>query len=149
MKQIVDMKRLEPSIKEIIGAGGNVKLTVTGQSMVPTLIEHRDSVILTKPDKLKKSDIVLYQRTNGEYVLHRIVKVTKDGFGMCGDNQMKVEYPVLPDQVIAEVSAIVRKGEMISKNNPKYMLGSFIWTNFISLRPFMLKTVTKMKTRLK
>lgn len=149
MKQIVDMKRLEPSIREIIGAGGNVKLTVTGQSMVPTLIEHRDSVILTKPDKLKKSDIVLYQRTNGEYVLHRIVKVTKDGFGMCGDNQMKVEYPVLPDQVIAEVSAIVRKGEMISKNNPKYMLGSFIWTNFISLRPFMLKTVTKMKTRLK
>lgn len=149
MKQIVDMKRLEPSIREIIGAGGNVKLTVTGQSMMPTLIEHRDSVILTKPGKLKKSDIVLYQRTNGEYVLHRIVKVTKDGYGMCGDNQIKVEYPVFPEQIIAAVSAIVRKNKMINKNNPKYMISSFIWTNFISLRPFMLKTVTKMKTRFK
>ncbi|MBR6523179.1 MAG: S24/S26 family peptidase [Clostridia bacterium] len=149
MKQIVDMKRLEPSIREIIGAGGNVKLTVTGQSMMPTLIEHRDSVILAQPDKPKKSDIVLYQRTNGEYVLHRIVKVTKDGFGMCGDNQLKVEYPVFPEQIIAVVSFIVRKGEMISKNNPKYKLSSFIWTNFIPMRPFMLKTVTKMKTRFK
>ena len=149
MKQIVDMKRLEPSIKEIIGAGGNVRLTVTGQSMMPTLIEQRDSVILVKPDKLKKSDIILYQRTNGEYVLHRIVKVTKEGYGLCGDNQMKVEFPVLPEQIIAVVSAIVRKGKMISKNQPCYKISSAIWTNFIPLRPFMLKTVTKIKNRSK
>ena len=149
MKRIVDMKRLEPSIREIIGAGGNVKLTVTGQSMMPTLIEHRDSVILAKPDKLKKNDIVLYQRSNGEYVLHRIVKVTKNGFGMCGDNQMKVECPIFPEQIIAVVSAIVRKDKMISKNNLKYKISSFVWSNFIPMRPFMLKTVTKIKTRLK
>lgn len=149
MKQVIDMKRLEPSIKEIVGAGGNVKLVVTGQSMMPTLIEYRDSVILAKPGKLKKSDIVLYQRTNGEYVLHRIVKITKNGFGMCGDNQTKIEYPVLPDKIIAVVLAIVRNGELININNLKYVISSFVWTNFISLRPFMLKTVTKIKTRFK
>lgn len=149
MKQIVDMKRLEPSIREIIGAGGNVKLTVTGQSMMPTLIEHRDSVILEKPGKLKKSDIVLYQRSNGDYVLHRIVKIKKDGLALCGDNQRCVEFPIMPEQVIAVVSAIVRKGKKIGKKDVGYKISSFIWTNFISLRPWMFKNVMKVKNRLK
>ncbi len=149
MKQIVDMKKLEPSIREIVGAGGNVRLTVTGQSMMPTLIEHRDCVILTKPGNLKKGDIILYQRTNGDYVLHRITKVKKDGLELCGDNQMKPEFPVLPEQVIAVVSAIIRKGKLIEKSSITYRVSAFIWTNFIPLRPFMLKTVIKIKSRLK
>ncbi len=149
MKKIVDMKILEPSIREIVDAGGCVKLTVTGKSMLPTLVEKRDSVILVKPDKLKKTDIVLYQRTNGDYVLHRIVKIGKDGLHMCGDNQTAIEFPILPKQVIAVVSAIVRKGKMIEKSNLGYKISAKIWSNFISLRPFMLRTVTKIKTRFK
>ena len=149
MKKIVDMKTLEPTIREIIAAGGAVRLTVTGQSMLPTLVEKRDSVILTKPGKLKKSDIILYQRTNGDYVLHRIVRVKKGGFALCGDNQTLPEFPIMPEQVIAVVSAIVRKGKIIEKNNITYKFSAMIWTNFISLRPFMLRVVTKIKTRLK
>ena len=149
MKQIVDMKKLEPSIREIVGAGGNVRLTVTGKSMMPTLIEHRDSVILEKPDKLKKSDIVLYQRSNGDYVLHRIVKIKKDGLGMCGDNQMVVEFPILPEQVIAVVSAIVRKGRRIEKTAFGYRFSAFLWTNLIPMRPMIYKTAMKIRARFK
>lgn len=149
MKQIVEMRKLEPAIREIVCAGGTVRLTVTGQSMLPTLVEKRDSVILTKPDKLKKNDIILYQRSNGAYVLHRIVKVKKDHYHLCGDNQMAVEFPIYPDQIIAVVSAIIRKGKLIEKTNLGYRIISSIWTNFISLRPFMLKTVMKTKNRLK
>ena len=149
MKKIVDMKILEPSIREIIDAGGCVKLTVTGKSMLPTLVEKRDSVILARPEKLKKTDIILYQRTNGDYVLHRIVKISKDGLHLCGDNQIKVEFPILPDQVIAVVSAIVRKGKIIEKNNLGYKISANIWSNFISLRPFMFKTAMKFKNRSK
>lgn len=145
MKQIVDMKKLEPAIREIVSAGGTVKLTVTGHSMLPTLAEHRDSVILEKPDKIKKSDIVLYQRTNGDYVLHRIVKVKKDEYHLCGDNQMAVEHPIYKHQIIAVVSAIIRKGKKIGKNNPSYRFSAFVWTNFIPLRPIMYKAVKKLK----
>lgn len=149
MKQIVEMKKLEPVIREIIDAGGTVRLTVTGNSMLPTLVEKRDSVILTKPEKLKKTDIILYQRKNGDYVLHRIVKADKNGLHLCGDNQMVIEYPVLPEQVIAVVSAIVRKGRLIEAGSFGYRLSSFIWSNFISLRPFMFKTVVNIKNRQK
>ena len=149
MKRIVDMKTLEPTIREIIDAGGAVRLTVTGRSMFPTLVEKRDSVILIKPGKLKKSDIILYQRTNGDYVLHRIVNVKKGGFALCGDNQTAIEFPIYENQVIAVVSAIIRKGKIIEKNNITYKISAMIWTNFISLRPFMFRTIIKMKNRSK
>lgn len=147
MKQIVDMGKIESTIREIVGAGGVVRLTVTGQSMLPTLVEKRDSVLLTKPDKVKKGDIVLYQRSNGDYVLHRIVKKKKDTFCLCGDNQTMIEYPIYPEQIFGVVSGIIRKGKTISTNNIRYRIASFTWTNFIKLRPFILKSYIKMKRK--
>lgn len=145
MKHIVEMKKLEPAIREIVGAGGKVRLTVTGQSMMPTLCEYRDSVVLEKPKRLKKSDIILYQRKNGDYVLHRIVKVKKEGYGLCGDNQTVVEFPIEKEQIIAVVSSVVRKGKTIDKRNVWYRIRAFFWTNFIPLRPFIYKTVMTLK----
>lgn len=149
MKKIVDMKTLEPSIREIIDVGGCVKLTVTGSSMLPTLVEKRDCVILVKPEKLKKTDIILYQRSNGDYVLHRIVKISKEGLYLCGDNQTAIEFPIFPQQVIAVVSAIVRKGKFIENSNLGYKISAKIWSSFIPLRPFMFKIAMKFKNRSK
>lgn len=147
MKQIVEMEKLEPAIREVVGAGGTVRLTVTGQSMFPTLIENRDSVVLVKPSKLKKGDIVLYQRQNGAYVLHRIVKIKNDEFYLCGDNQTAIEFPIYERQIFAVVSAIARKDKIISVTDKKYRIVSFIWSTFIPLRPFFLRTVVKMKRK--
>ena len=147
MKQIVEMCKIEPTIREIVGAGGVVRLTVTGQSMSPTLIEKRDSVLLKKPDKLKKGDIVLYQRKNGDYVLHRIVKKKKGEFGLCGDNQTLVEYPIYQEQVFGAVSGIIRKGKTIPVTNFKYQVASFVWTNFIKLRPLIIRKYVKIKRK--
>ena len=148
MKQIVDMAKLEPTIREIVQAGGKVKLTVTGESMLPTLVEKRDSVILEKPGKIKKKDIILYQRKNGDYVLHRVVKKKKGMFALCGDNQMVIEYPIEQDQIIAVASAIVRKGKIIDKNNPMYKFCAFVWINTIPLSPLIYKKVIQTKSKL-
>lgn len=147
MKQIVEMCKIEPTIREIVGAGGVVRLTVTGQSMFPTLVEKRDSVLLKKPDRIKKGDIVLYQRKNGDYVLHRIVKKKKGEFSLCGDNQTMVECPIYRQQIFGVVSGIVRKGVTIPVTDVKYRVVSFIWTRFIGLRPFLLRNYVKMKRK--
>ena len=74
------MEELCPMIQELLAGGSTVQLTVTGISMRPMLLHRRDQVELAKaPSKLKRCDIPLYQRQNGSYVLHRIVKVEKDG----------------------------------------------------------------------
>lgn len=147
MKQIVEMSKIEPTIRQIVEVGGVVRLTVTGQSMFPTLVEKRDSVLLKKPDRIKKGDIVLYQRKNGDYVLHRIVKKKKDEFSLCGDNQTMIEHPIYREQIFGVVSGIVRKGEVIPVTDIRYRTASFIWTRFIGLRPFLLRNYVKMKRK--
>lgn len=147
MKQIVEMSKIEPAIREIMGVGGVVRLTVTGMSMFPTLVEKRDSVLLVKPDKVKKGDIVLYQRQNGDYVLHRIVGKKKDEYSLCGDNQTLIEFPIYREQIFGVVSGIVRKGVTIPVTNAKYRMASFVWVRFIRLRPFILRNYVKMKRK--
>ncbi|MFA7636998.1 MAG: hypothetical protein WCX81_04470, partial [Monoglobales bacterium] len=81
----------------------------------------------------------------GDYVLHRIVKVKKEGYGLCGDNQKVVEFPIDKEQIIAVVSSIIRKGKTIDKKNMWYRVRAFFWTNCIPLRPIIFKTVMKLK----
>jgi hypothetical protein len=50
---------------------------------------------LVKPEiPPKKYDVIFYRRENGQYVLHRIIKIKKDGYVCRGDNQTAKEYPV-------------------------------------------------------
>ncbi len=128
----VSMADLVPVIKEITESGGKFSFKVTGGSMFPLLIEGRDSVILEKVKTLKAGDIILYQRDDGNYVLHRIVKIKNGELYLCGDAQFVVEYPIRYDQVIAVVGAFVRKGETIPVTDSKYKF----YTKLIRYRTF-------------
>ncbi len=121
------MEQIAPLIRERIAQGGEVRLSPRGISMLPMLRQGRDSVVLS-PVKapLKKYDIILYQRDNGAYVLHRIVKVGKT-LTCIGDNQFEKESGVLKSQVIAVVSSFYREGKQIMVKNPSYQLYCRLW----------------------
>ena len=103
-------------------SGGVANLTVTGFSMMPMLWNLRDSVLLIPvPEMLKSGDIALFRRDNGQYILHRVIKVTKDGYLFCGDNQAELE-PVRHDQLIALVSGFTRRGKVHSLTEYSYRL---------------------------
>ncbi len=121
------IKKLAPFIEEAVSNGSDAKLTVTGFSMYPLFYSGRDDVILTKPDKLKKYDVVFYRRENGEYIFHRIIKIKGDILTIAGDNEIKKEYPVKKSQVIAKMSAFTRKGKTYSVSALWYVLYSRIW----------------------
>ncbi len=93
---------------------GKVWLGVTGSSMYPFLRSDRDMVQLAKADihEVELFDIVLIQRLNGDYILHRLVEKSEDQrhFFLCGDAQKEKEGPFFPSQLIAKVCA-VRKGK--------------------------------------
>ena len=98
-----------PLIREVIDSGGEFRLYPRGTSMLPLLRQGIDSVALTAPDKLKRGNILLYQRTNGQYVLHRIVRVRRDGsLWFSGDNHMTIEKGIDRKQIIALVTAVYR-----------------------------------------
>ena len=72
----VRLAQLLPLMQERLAAGESVQFTPQGTSMRPTIYGGRDQVILSPlPPKLKKYDLPLYRRDNGQFVLHRIVEV--------------------------------------------------------------------------
>jgi hypothetical protein len=61
-----------PLLQDELAAGRSVRFSPRGVSMLPMLVQGRDSVLLSPvPDKLKKYDLPLYRRKDGQYGLLR------------------------------------------------------------------------------
>ena len=115
------LDELYPILSEVIASGGEFRLYPRGTSMKPLLREGRDSVALVAPDRLKRGDILLYRRTDGHFVLHRLLCVEKDmTLTFCGDNQSRLEKGITPDAVIARVAYIWRDDKRISPDSLRY-----------------------------
>jgi hypothetical protein len=99
--------------------GKTAWVVVTGMSMYPFLRENLDMVELTRASfpSIKKGDIVLIQRLNGEFVLHRVMKKNPSNLYIIGDAQQWLEGPILENQLKAIVINIRRDNKMISCNN--------------------------------
>ncbi len=124
---IVSLEEIMPLIREQLSKGCAVTFSPRGVSMLPMLRDGRDMVtISTPPEKLKKYDVILYQRTNGKYVLHRIVGVG-DTYTCIGDNQFAFEKGIRHDQIIAVCTSFNRKGKECSADAPLWRLYAVFW----------------------
>ncbi len=141
MNKKVSLSELSSFLLEILQDGGEVILTVTGCSMAPMLRHRRDKVCLAKSpeEPLQKYDLPLFIRSDGRYILHRIVEVAPSGYTVMGDNQCVREYPVLPSQVIGVVRGFWRDGRYIACNNPLYLLYCRLWCFLHPVRLACLK----------
>lgn len=124
-------------IREVLDSGGEFTLYPRGTSMLPLIMQERDSVTLEQPQgALHRGDIAFYQRENGQYVLHRIIGERDGTFTMCGDNQLAPEYGVKPEQIIAKAAYITRKGSKITPRSLPYRLYVLLWRSFFIRRVY-------------
>lgn len=129
---------------------GKLVYTNVGDSMMPMIREKRDLLIIERVNgRLKKYDIPLYKRDNGKYVLHRILKVRRDDYVICGDNRWKREYGITDRHIIGVLTGIVRDGRTISMTDKKYRLYVHLWCDFFFVRAFLIKVRHFLKRRLK
>lgn len=129
----VPIAELATIIRPALSEGRAVRFIVTGTSMYPLLVPERDSVILERADKLKKRDIAFYERRDGSFILHRIIKINKKGIWCVGDNQTIVEGPLKREQILGVVTSIIRQGREFSVKSFRYRAYAFLWT---LVRPF-------------
>ncbi len=110
--QSILLTELLPVIREVLAEGGEFPLKPRGKSMLPYLREGRDAVVLSPlTEAPKRGDILLYVRANGTPILHRVVKVARDGtLSMRGDNQYFLERGIQRKQVVAVVKRFSKKG---------------------------------------
>ena len=121
------------SIREALGKYKKIVQPVRGISMLPMLDEDKDAVELVEVKGcLKKYDLVLFQRRNGQLVLHRIIAVKKHHCLICGDNSTAVEK-VPMERILAVASGFYKDGKYVSCQNEEYL--AYVidrWTNFSS-----------------
>ena len=108
------------TFEDVIRDKGVLVYTNVGDSMYP-LIKKGDLLVIRAISKpLKKYDIPLYKRDSGQYVLHRIVRVRKDDYLICGDNRYWIESGITDRHIIGELTEIVRSGKTIPVHDKPY-----------------------------
>ena len=136
----VDTREYLSAMEDLIGRGETVSIPVSGFSMNPFLADKRDAVLVKRPDRdLQRGDIVLYKRRNGQYILHRIWKVKREGYYLVGDAQTEIEGPVSQDQIIGRVEKIRRKGQWIDDGDLLWKFFEILWIRIVPARPFLRK----------
>ena len=111
-----------------------------GVSMMPLIKQGRDLMVIEKvTGRLKKYDAPLFKRENGQYVLHRIIKVREDDYVLCGDHQWIREYGITDDQIVGVLTAVIRKGKMIPVTKFSYRMYVHLWCDFFWIRVLILK----------
>ena len=143
------LEEIIPLIEEQLGKGLNVRFAPYGVSMRPLLREGKDSVVLAPvTEKLKKYDIALYRRDNGQYILHRVVKVGET-YTCIGDNQFTFENGVRHNQAIAVVSGFYRGERYCDINNIGYKLYCRIWYLAFPMRRFLRRCINWLRYHLR
>ncbi|MDO4743295.1 MAG: S24/S26 family peptidase [bacterium] len=135
------------SIENAIRKRGVFVSTTVGLSMFPMLRDRRD-VIVVKPVKrrLKKYEVPLYRRNDGSYVLHRVIKLEKDGYVIIGDNCINKEYGITDKHVLGVLSGFYRNSKYIDcEKNKLYKIYYHIWCDILPVRVFLIRCVNKLK----
>lgn len=113
----------EISVKEALKTEGIVIYPIKGISMLPMLEEGKDMVSLLRADSetlLKKNDVVLFERSEGTFVLHRITKVSGHGYVITGDNCISGEK-VSRKQILAVMNGFYKGTKFIPADDKEYL----------------------------
>lgn len=146
MKQ-VDTQEYMSMLRSLTEQGHSVSVLVSGSSMLPFLTGGRDTVYFSKPvSPLRRGDIVFYVRSNGQFVMHRIRRVNRNGsFDIIGDAQNETEKNIRSEQIFARVDSVCRKGRMLSPDSFLWRIFSGPWLCIIPLRRIVMKTFSCFK----
>ncbi len=132
------------SFEEILKDEGRLVYSNVGTSMLPLIRQGRDLFIIERTSgRLKKYDVPLFRRANGQYVLHRVIKVCPDGYVLRGDNQLYREKGVTDGQILGILTAVVRDGKEIPVTALSYRVYVRIWCAMFPVRAlFLMCTAT-------
>lgn len=135
----ISAKELFSVMEDFLTEGRHTSFIVTGMSMWPFLCHGRDQVVIEKcpPDFLRRGDIVLVQTNMGNYILHRITKISECGFETTGDGNYFRDGFFAFSCLRGRVVRMVRKGTVINCNNRLYRMLARAWMFFFPIRKWI------------
>lgn len=115
--------------------------TPSGSSMRPMLRGERDSIRVEKHEgRLRRLDVALYRRRDGKHVLHRVVRVKRDGYVMRGDNCDYTEHGIKDEMIVGKLVGFWRDDRYISVESRLYRLYAHVHNFVYPFRFLRLRT---------
>ena len=144
--KIVDTRAYVSMLRELVREGKEVSMLITGSSMSPFLLSHKDTICFRAPNrKLRRGDMVFFERENGQFVMHRICRVRPEGYYIVGDAQTEIEGPVKEEQIFAVITKVNRRGKWIGPENFWWKFYAHVWLKVIPLRPLITKVYRALR----
>lgn len=142
---------ISSSIEKELISRGEIIYTNCGDSMYPLIRPIGDVLVIKrKTHGFKKYDVALYKRDDGKYILHRIIKVNKDGtYVACGDNRYSKEFGLTDANMLGVLVSVVRNGKETKQSDLKCRIYAHLWCDFFYLRKIILIAVKMFKRRVK
>lgn len=147
----IDTEEYLNTVCQLLAEGkGLVPVPVSGSSMVPFVFPG-DMVYLSRPEEpLKRGDVVLYTRPGGQYVLHRIARIRKDGgYVMLGDAQTRLEQLDPSCRIHARAERAQRRGRMVSPGSLCWRFFAGVWLWLRPVRHPLLEAVEWLRRLVK
>lgn len=111
----VDNPRFFEVMKPYLNEGYTVKMVPSGISMLPTIHDKEDVVLLKEIRDVKPGDIVLAEIEKDHYIMHRVLRRDGEILTLKGDNNRETEKANLAD-VLAKVVGL-NKGEALVRDS--------------------------------
>ena len=129
------------TFEEIIANDGELFFTNEGCSMLPLIHAKRDILHIVKLDKeLELGDVVLYSDKPHHYVLHRIIKIKKDGRLICaGDNNYWKDKPIVKEMVFGRLKEVTYPDGKTVNLDRDYKEEGMKYVRFFAWKAFRLR----------
>jgi hypothetical protein len=129
------------TFEEIIANDGELFFTNEGCSMLPLIHAKRDILHIVKLDKeLELGDVVLYSDKPHHYVLHRIIKIKKDGRLICaGDNNYWKDKPIVKEMVLGRLKEVTYPDGKTVNLDKDYKEEGMKYVRFFAWKAFRLR----------
>lgn len=128
-------------VGQCLSSGLPVSFRVKGSSMTPLLRDGKEEVIVYPYETAapKRGDVVLF-RYRGNYVLHRIIGCSENGYTLQGDGVWASYEFCSRDDILGVVRQVVSpSGRRISTSSRAWRWRSIAWRGLGSFRRFALK----------
>lgn len=127
MGRTLDTNKYLDAVCQMLADGAeSVPVPVTGISMRPFL-RTGDFVHVALPgEKIRKGDILLFRRPNGQYILHRVIKRKGDTYWMLGDSQLELE-PIHSSWIRAKVISAKIQGKAVTTDSFRWWMFAYPW----------------------
>jgi hypothetical protein len=147
MTRVLDTQAYLNTVCDLLRQGEkSVAVPVAGGSMVPFLI-NGDTVYLELPTTpIRKGDIVLYTRSSGRYILHRVYRVNPDGsFLMAGDAQIELEYVPGMEKICGRVLYARHRGKLNRPGQLRWWAYCHVWRWLLPWRHRLMELREKFR----